>query len=100
MKWYIGQPIVAIKNHPQGVFKKGDEFVIKGLRESICRCKEIDIDIDIGLYDETANAVQCDACGYFSLTSNKTWWFSESRFAPLDTDISELTEILTQKETI
>jgi hypothetical protein len=98
MNWYIGQPIVALENHFQGAFKKGDEFVIKGLREAICKCKEIDI--DIGLIEKNANAESCRVCGFFTMTTNTTWWFSEKRFAPLDTDISELTEILTQKQVI
>lgn len=45
MKWYIGQPIVAIINHSQGVFKKGDEFIIRGLKTSPCNCKNVIIDI-------------------------------------------------------
>ena len=30
-KFYIGQKIVAIKDHSQGVFKKGDEFTVLGI---------------------------------------------------------------------
>ena len=98
MNWYIGQPIVAIKNHPQGAFTKGQEFVIKSLRTSSCKCNEIEI--DIGMTEEVAHTLSRSGCGQVVLDKRSTWWFSDKRFAPLDTDISELTELLTQKQVI
>ena len=98
MNWYIGQPIVAIENHPQGAFKKGDDFTIKALSESFCKCKETDI--DVGLKDNEADVCYCSRCRTGKPTIDGVWWFSEVNFAPLDTDISELTEILTQKQVI
>lgn len=29
-KFKLGQEIIAIENHPQGWFKKGDEFIVDG----------------------------------------------------------------------
>jgi len=90
MNWYIGQEIVAIESHKQGVFKKGDTFIIKGLKNSICTCK--DVSIDIGK-TSINHLTECQNCGV-NWKNNGTWWFSEKRFAPLDYDISELTDIL------
>ena len=87
MKWYIGQPIVAIKNHTQGRFKKGQEFIIIGLTQKQC-CDKI-ILIDIGLGFTTACCI-CDGSNGFA-------GYSSNSFAPLDVDISELTEILTNE---
>lgn len=96
MNWYIGQPIVAIKNSECGDFKKGQEFTIKGIRISWCNCGNTNI--DIGLISHTGIS-RCGRCQ--SLIQNGgSLWKSEVCFAPLDQDISELTEILTQKQSL
>lgn len=98
MKWYIGQPIVAIENHSQGLFKKGDEFIVRGIKGKRCNCNA-DL-LDIGLKSKSnlvGRIVLCgNKCGgeYFK---DSIAWIFEFRFAPLDVDISELTEILTKE---
>lgn len=87
MEWYIGQPIVAIKNHQKGRFKKGEEFTTKGLTQKQCCDKIILIDIGFGI--DTV----CSICG----RSNGFAGYGSDLFAPLDVDISELTEILTNE---
>ena len=87
MKWYIGQPIVAIENHSTGEYKKGDEFIIESLRVG---CKHAPILIGIGHSGKTG----CKKCGFIADGSP----YCSSAFAPIDQDISELTEILTQKQ--
>jgi hypothetical protein len=94
MKWYIGQPIVAIRNQKQNVFKKGQEFKIKALRQSDC-CSHILIHIGIDA-SNVFSKMCCSICGRLRDTDS---FYSERNFAPLDQDISELTEILTKKET-
>lgn len=93
MDFYIGQDIVAIKDHSQGVFKEGEVFTIKGLKGSYCKCKKVLI--DIGIFSD-AHTIKCNYCGNITIKDNSTAWFSERCFAPLDTlaDISELTEHL------
>jgi len=88
MNWYIGQPIVAIINYSAGEFKKGEEFIIKGLQ--ICVCKQ-HFSIDVG--KKTDGQLLCTRPGIV-FNSSGVFWFRESCFAPLDVDISELTEIL------
>jgi len=89
MNWYIGQPIVAIRTHTQGDFKKGEEFQIKALTAG-CKCGNSSILIDIGL----RKATKCNSCDTYHWGS----FYKEVSFAPLDQDISELTEILEQKQ--
>ena len=89
MNWYIGQRIVAIKNHNRGLFKKNDEFTIKGLQTSRCHCPGIEINIGIS----TEYPMCCLICGWRTLETGIRW-FGEWNFAPLDVDISELTDIL------
>jgi len=96
MNWYIGQPIVAIANHSQGMFKKGDEFVINALRKKDCGCK--DLFIDIGHREGYIGNVRCHLCNRIAESGTNINWYTEICFAPLDTDISELTEILTQTQ--
>lgn len=94
MNWYIGQRIIVIRNHSQGFFKKGDEFIIKGLSESICNCKGLLIDIGIRVNTrQVGRIVRCRYCRGTYIKSNVAW-FSEINFQPFDFDISELTNIL------
>lgn len=91
MNWYIGQPIVSIGDHSQGLFKKGQEFTISGLR--LCGCGAVKMFIGITThYDEAI----CK-CGRLRINDS---YFDETRFAALDQDISELTEILEQSNSI
>jgi len=89
MNWYIGQPIIAIVNSRCGRIKKGEEFVIMGLSDNTCRCPSIHI--DIGLMAKFGNQ-ECPICG--STWHSSILWKREELFAPLDVDISELTEII------
>jgi len=97
MNWCIGQPIVAIRNHDKGRFKKGDEFTINGLKKSFCKCGGVNI--DIGFAANSTN-IKCNKCNVIQHLSDNINWMHERSFAPLDQDISELTEILNQKVTL
>ena len=98
--FHIGQDVVCIKTHSKGIVKEGDVFTVKGLRESTCKCN--DIEIHVGIYDTLGyNSYRnsCMICGWQGeLTTSNVWWFSNILFAPLDTltDISEIEEILNQ----
>lgn len=92
MNWYIGQDIVAVIDQPQGDFKIGDTFVIHGISYFPCNCRDVVLDIGIRRNGQQ----RCLACGQSEIDTNTIMWYSENRFAPLDTlaDISELTEHL------
>ena len=94
MNWYIGQPIVAIVNHSQKRFRKGDEFIVCGLKLSSCKCTPHTL-IDISIRDYAYTHTKCVDCN-----TDRPYdaHYHEDCFAPLDTDISELTEILEQKQ--
>jgi hypothetical protein len=89
-KWYIGKPIVAIKNSKDNVIKKGQEFTIKGVMDSFCGCKDGIIDVGIKANMGTSRCVRCNK----TFPNNYILWKTERLFAPLDQDISELTDIL------
>lgn len=85
MNWHIGQRIVAVKDHSQGVFKKGDEFTIKGLKKSNCKCNAVFI--DIGMRNPGyINCNVCDTIGDYDIVR----WFHEVIFQPLD-ELSDYT---------
>lgn len=93
INWYIGQPIVAIKNSRCGKVKKGEEFIIKALSSCVCgRVK-----IDIGLPCDDGKRWTCVFTN--TPTNETTHWKYEELFAPLDVDISELTGILEKELT-
>ena len=81
MKWYIGQRIVATKDHSQGYFKRGDEFQINGLRMAPCGCYRVQIDIGLS-YDRAGNVI-CVKCGKGSIYTGALF-YHECCFAPLE----------------
>jgi len=34
--FYIGQKVIAIRNHSRGLFKKGEVFVVRALTQCVC----------------------------------------------------------------
>lgn len=92
MNWYIGQEIVCIRTHSQRKVIYGKTYVIKGLRETSCKCNYVLIDIGIRI---SFSKSFCYRCGDLNF-ADSIGYFNEILFAPLDQDISELTEILEQ----
>lgn len=92
MNWYIGQEIVCIKTHSQGVIKRGQAFTIKAVRESQCSCDYIEIDIGIRYF----SFGMCVKCGYTASNPEPEWWFSERNFAPLEYNQQAIDELLEQ----
>ena len=92
MKWYIGQDVVCIKTHRQGIIKEGNVFTIIGLRQTCCS-----IQINIGISSRYGNDI-CTKCSKISKNLDGVWWFGEDRFVPLEsiTDISEIEAILNE----
>ena len=88
--WYIGQRIVAIRDHGKGLFKRGDEFTIHGLRGSSCRCHHVEIDIG---HRDTPHYTRCVNCENLTYSSG-TLWFDEVSFAPLDELEQAIEELL------
>lgn len=94
MNWYIGQEIVCIQTHSQGVVKRGQTFVIRGLRPSTCKCKEVEIDVGV-ISPNGYRACRCYVCNnVFDEPPYSTWWFSETRFAPLEYNQEAIDELV------
>lgn len=92
MKWYIGQEIVCIKTHSEGVVLKGQVYTIKDIKQ-VCQCGVL---LDVGIRinsDLIGKIVKCRHC-YSVYYKDNAHWILETLFAPLDFDISELTELL------
>lgn len=78
--FYVGQKVVAIRNHSTGLFKKGDTFNITGIFMSDCSCKEWEV--TVGVVTDKPK-VCCAVCGE---TYEKKSYQSEFKaycFAPI-----------------
>lgn len=88
IKWYIGQPVVCISSLPVQSISKGKEYTIKGIR--LCECG--DVQLNVG----TSNSCVFQVCSCCGKNFKNDRYYRATRFAPLDVDISELTEILSE----
>jgi hypothetical protein len=94
--FYIGQEVVAILDHSQGDYKKGDEFVVRGIRKGCCF-----IDLDIGkLHNGYINCIYCNSLN----PANGVMWYHSRAFAPKqqlsDTTYNEVMEWIKQGKPI
>lgn len=96
MNWYIGQEIVCIKSHPNGVVIEGKIYTIQSLKKGHCKCSETLI--DIGAKTSKPHLVggwaNCPNCKESYKKEGHNWWLSESRFAPLEYDQQAIEELL------
>ncbi len=79
-KFEVGKKVIAIKDHPQNRFKKGDVFTLKGISTLSCR-SSLALDIGMTLPGEL---VLCAACGEVYNIQTSTFWFLAMRFIPLE----------------
>lgn len=89
MNWHIGQRIVAVRSHPDGDFRKGQEFEILALKRSSC-CG--DVIMDIGFTFRTSYNINCFACKRTKdvVMAGQPFFYSQINFARLD-DLSNHT---------
>ena len=97
MNWYIGQDIVAVRDHTNKVFKLGDEFKILGIIETPCKCGG-SVMIDIGYFDPRFIGTQCPKCGFYF--GDKQFVFYESNFAPLDPIKEAISELMEESNVV
>jgi len=83
----VGKKVIAIGNHSQGKFRKGDVFILDGIKKSHCTCKPFVL--DIGIKSEYPFS-RCPICDY-RYVSDSVWWVGSNYFAPYDDSLSELT---------
>ena len=94
--FYVGQEVVCIKSHSQGVVIKDTVYTIKKIKESPCNCRGM-LWVDVGIPSPNYFS-RCTRCNRRHPASG-IWWLNSALFTPLDeiADIRELTEILEQK---
>jgi len=79
--FFVGQEVVAIKDHSQGNFKKGNEFVIRGIKEDCCL-----ITLDVGIKTDKT-FMNCRFCGNRKENDN---YYDSNCFSPKQ-ELSQLT---------
>lgn len=87
MNWHIGQEIVCIKTHSQGIVKKDSIYTIVGLKKGCCMTE-----IDVGIRS-VFEMNECTICGVIE-NSNGIWWIGEEIFSPLEYDQNAIEELL------
>jgi hypothetical protein len=73
--------------------KEGEIYSITAMQKCICGCGSTVL--DVGIVSPNPKSI-CLVSRRIIENETTVWWFRASRFAPIDTDISELTEVLTQ----
>jgi len=93
-RFKIGQRVVAVKDHSQGEFKKGDEFIVDGF--SCCEnCGKQRINL---LGFDSPTTIRCkNGCDHIG--SYKRIEFSKYLFAPLQSFGDHIAETIIQELT-
>ena len=97
--FYIGQEIVAIRNHSQNAFKKGEEFIVLDIQQQCCQiCIRINHELDTYFLNKEGIQV----CNNRHEVNTKGLWFCQTSFAPKqylsDTTYEDAINLVTTKE--
>ena len=74
-----GDDIVAIKDHSQGVFLKGDVFTALAMQRNSCGCVFV---VDIGLKSDRP-FTKCPVCDMNDEKTDNIWWVDARSFRRL-----------------
>lgn len=94
MNWYIGQEIVCIKSHSQGIVEEGKVYTIQGLRQSCCS-----VCIDIGC-KTNRGYTKCGKCNTIYYPPDEIYWILERLFAPIEYNQQAISELLENISTL
>lgn len=88
-----GDDIVAIKDHSQGVFLKGDVFTAIAMKRNSCGCAIV---VDIGLKSDR-RFTKCPICDMSDEKTDNIWWVDARAFRRLlsrsqEADLAEVLE--------
>lgn len=95
----IGQKVVCVKTHSEGVVKEGEIYTVEDFKVNCC--KKLVLDVGLKSKYNNGNMVRCRECGSI-ITHYGGWWIHYSLFKPLD-DLyneelnSELEEIFSKQ---
>lgn len=79
LDYRTGDDIVAIKDHSQGVFFKGDVFTALAMKRSSCGCVIL---VDIGLKSDRP-FTKCPVCDMNDEKTDTIWWVDARSFRKL-----------------
>lgn len=74
--FYVGQEVIAIRDHSILDFKKGQEFRVLSIKKSFCKCNDWEIDIGIR---KDYNLIICTCCGKIDKNDN---FYKADSFSP------------------
>jgi hypothetical protein len=89
-----GDDIIAIRDHSQGVFFKGDVFTAIALQRNSCGCIFV---VDIGLKSDR-RFTKCPVCEMNDEKTDNIWWVDARSFRRLlsRSEEADLAEVLEQ----
>lgn len=93
LDYRTGDDIVAIKDHSQGVFLKGDVFTALTMKRGSCGCIIL---VDIGLKSDR-RFTRCPVCETNDEKTDNIWWVDARAFRKLlsrseEADLAEVLE--------
>ena len=93
LDYRTGDDIVAIKDHSQGVFLKGDVFTALTMKRGSCGCIIL---VDIGLKSDR-KFTRCPVCEMNDEKTDNIWWVDARAFRKLlsrseEADLAEVLE--------
>ena len=80
-----GDEIICIKDHSQGVVKKGEIYTAHELKRNGCGCILL---VDVG-YISDRQFTKCPACGMNDEKTDNVWWVDARLFRRLLTKSEE-----------
>jgi hypothetical protein len=94
LDYRTGDDIIAIRDHSQGVFFKGDVFTAIALQRNSCGCIFV---VDIGLKSDR-RFTKCPVCDMNDEKTDNIWWVDARSFRRLlsRSEEADLAEVLEQ----
>ncbi len=93
-RFKIGQKVVAIRDHSQGIYKKGDEFIVDGFN---C-CPGCGLQCIFLKGKNSVGGSACTICGIIDEKVRES--FGERNFAPLQSFGEQITEQIINELTL
>lgn len=94
----VGKEILCIRNHSEGVVKKGERYELLAIKKTKCRCGGVMLDVGKELsFSAPLYTLTClgkNGCGHkeSNVPNDGIKWLSGKLFAPIDNTLSDLTD--------
>lgn len=88
----IGDEVICIKSHPEGVTKQGKHYFIKEIIACSCGNPILYFGHSAKLYSPQAYGTRCSKCG--DRTTDGKWWQGMERFRKIERFTNALTKEL------